>query len=94
MQIMGGKGAVQFKLLKTKSKNKSTRCQMERYYRAKANKQALKATQDTQYHQIPWADMKAALDARNGTESALSTALAVTTLASLRQAKRDKVPRK
>ena len=67
---------------------------MERYHQAKANKQALKATCDTQYRQIPWADMKAALEARKGTESELSTALAFSTLASLRRAKRDKVPRK
>jgi hypothetical protein len=66
---------------------------MERYYRAKANKQALKATRDTQYRQILWADMKVALEARKGTESGLSAALAVSTLASLRQTKRDKVPR-
>ena len=63
-------------------------------HRSKANKQALKATRDTQYCQIPWADMKAALEARKGTESGLSTALAVSTLASLIRAKRDKVPRK
>ncbi len=38
--------------------------------------------------------MKMALEARKGTESGLSAALAVSTLESLRQAKRDKVPRK
>ena len=57
---------------------------MERYHRAKANKQALKASRDTQYRQIPWTDMKAALEARKGTESGLATALAISTLASLR----------
>jgi hypothetical protein len=67
---------------------------LERYHRAKANKQALIATRDTQYREIPWADMKLALESRKGTESALSTALAVSTMASLRRTKRDKVPRK
>ena len=50
--------------------------------------------QQAQYREIPWADVKAALEARKGTQSALSTALAVTTVALLRRAKRDKVPRK
>ena len=38
--------------------------------------------------------MKVTLEARKGKESGLSAALAVSTLASLRQSKRDKVPRK
>ena len=38
--------------------------------------------------------MKVVLEARKGAESGLSTAIAVSTLASLRRAKRDKVPRK
>ncbi len=38
--------------------------------------------------------MKVALEARNGTESGLSAAIAVSTLASLRRSKRGKVPRK
>ena len=38
--------------------------------------------------------MKVALEARKGAESGLSAAIAVSTLASLRRAKRDKVPRK
>ena len=42
---MGGKGAVRFELPKTKS-NKS-KIRMERRHLAKQNKQALKATRDT-----------------------------------------------
>ena len=38
--------------------------------------------------------MKVALESRKGAESGLSAAIAVSTLASLRRAKRDKVPRK
>jgi len=94
MNVVGGKGAIQFNLPEGKSRNKSTKCQMERYHRSKANNQALKATRDTQYREIPWKDMKAALESRKGTESALSVALAVSTMASLRRAKRDKMPRK
>ncbi len=78
----------------SKSKNKRTKSQMERYHPAKANKQALKATRDTQYRQIPWADMKVALETRKGAESGLSATIAIATVASLRRAKRDKVPRK
>ena len=67
---------------------------MERYHRAKANKLALKATRDTQYREIPWADMKIALEARKSTDDNLSSVMAAATLASLRRDKRDKVPRK
>ena len=67
---------------------------MESRHLAKQNKQALKATRDTQYREIPWADMKVALEARNGKKSELSTTIAAATLASLRRSKRDKVPRK
>ena len=67
---------------------------MEKRHQAKANKQALKATRDTQNREIPWADMKVALEARNGKESDLSTTIAAATLASLRRSKWDKVPRK
>jgi hypothetical protein len=38
--------------------------------------------------------MKVALEARKVAESGLSAAIAVSTVASLRQAKRDKLPRK
>jgi hypothetical protein len=65
---------------------------MERYHRAKANKQALKATRDTQYREIPWADMKVAIAARTATQDNLSSVMAAATLASLRRDKRDKVP--
>ncbi len=67
---------------------------MEQYHRAKAKKQALKATRDTQYREIPWADMKIAIKARNATSDNLSSVMAAATLASLRRNKRDKVPRK
>jgi hypothetical protein len=67
---------------------------MERYHRAKANKQALKATRDTQYREIPWVDMKVAIKARNATKDNMSSVMAAATLASLRRTKRDKVPRK
>ena len=92
--IEPGKGSIWFELPKIKSKNKSYKSQLERYHRAKANKQALKATRDTQYREIPWADMKIALEARKATDSNLSSVMAAATLASLRRAKRDKVPRK
>ena len=83
---------MRFELPKTKSHNLKAR--MEKRHQAKANKQALKATRDTQYREIPWADMKVALEARKGKESELSTTIAAATLASLRRSKRDKVPRK
>ena len=38
--------------------------------------------------------MKMALEARKGEESGLSATIAISTVASLRRAKRDKVPRK
>ena len=91
-QIVGGKGAVRFELPKTKINKLKHR--MENRHLAKQNKQALKATRDTQYREIPWADMKVALEARNGTESELSTTIAAATLASLRRSKRDKLARK
>ncbi len=94
VQILGGKGAVRFELPITKSKSNKWKARVESRHLAKQNKQALKATRDTQYREIPWADMKVALEARNGKESELSTALAVSTLASLRRAKRDKASRK
>ena len=93
--MLGGKGAVRFELPKdTKTPSTKWRARMESRHLAKQNKQALKATRDTQYREIPWADMKLALEARNGTENALSTTIAAATLASLRRDKRDKVPRK
>ena len=67
---------------------------MEQYHRAKANKQALKATRNTQYRGIPWADMKIAIEARKATNKNLLSVMAAATLASLRRNKRDKVPRK
>ena len=57
--------------------------QFEQYHRAKANKQALKATRNTQYRKIPWADMKIALEARKSTNNNLSSIMAAATLASL-----------
>ena len=83
---------MRFELPKTKSHNLKAR--MEKRHQAKANKQALMATRDTQYREIPWADMKVALEARKGKEIDLSTTIAAATLASLRRSKRDKVPRK
>ena len=67
---------------------------MKRYHRVKANKQALKATRNTQYREIPWADMKIAIEARKATNNNLSSVIAAATLASLQRNKRDKVPRK
>jgi len=67
---------------------------MERYQRAKTSKQALKAARDTQYREIPWVDMKVAIEARNATNDNMSSVIAAATLASLRRTKRDKVPRK
>ena len=96
-QILGGKGAVQFKLPNNSNSNKNSakwRARVESRHLAKQNKQALKATRETQYREIPWADMKSALESRNGTDTALSTSIAVSTLASLRRSKRDKVARK
>ena len=55
-----GRGAIAFKLPE-KSKNKSTKCQLERFHRAKLNKLALKPTRNTQYREIPWAEMKEAI---------------------------------
>jgi len=67
---------------------------MERYQRAKTSKQALKAARDAQYREIPWVDMKAAIEARSATSDNISSVIAAATLASLRRTKRDKVPRK
>ena len=53
MIIEKGHGSVRFTMPRTKSKNKSTKCQMERYHRAKANKLALKATRETEYRYMP-----------------------------------------
>ena len=94
INIEPGKGSIRFELPKTKSKNKSYKSQMERCHWAKANKQAFKATRDTQYREIPWADMKIAIAARKTTNDNLSSVMAAATLASLRRDKRDKVPRK
>ena len=93
-KVEPGKGAIRFEIPKSKSKNKSTKMQMERYHQAKANKQALTATRATQYREIPWADMKAAIVSRQGKEDSIASVIAVATMASLRRAKRDKVPRK
>ena len=93
-KVEPGKGAIRFEIPKSKSKNKSTKMQMERYHQAKANKHALAATRSTQYREIPWADMKAAIASRQGKEDSIASVIAVATMASLRRAKRDKVPRK
>ena len=93
-EVEQGKGAIRFNIPKRKSRNKSTKMQMERYNQAKANKQALTATQATQYREIPWADMKAAIASRQGTEESTASVIAVATMASLQRAKRDKVPQK
>ena len=92
--IEQGKGSIQFEIPKTKSKNKSYKSQMERYQRAKTSKQALKAARDAQYREIPWGDMKVAIEARSATKDNMSSVIAAATLASLRRTKRDKVPRK
>jgi hypothetical protein len=47
-----GKGAVRFELPITKSKSNNLKAQMEKRHQAKTNKQALKATRDTQYNTV------------------------------------------
>ena len=67
---------------------------MEQYHQAKANKHSLVATRATQYSEIPWADMKAAIANRQEQEGSLASVLAAATLALLRRGKQDKVTRK